>query len=195
MVPTSASNNESVAGFPESAYWKKLHAERNNLYQNPRIDLEQHKHQQCLRMSPVKYQSITTLLSTLIIHHLLEEIKTAKKLKKNGRIKKNKSGGNVEYTQSIMINRGHVCPEFLTKHGLDALSEPVDCWMSPFWPRSADPGKFSVGLCTTDTNHKASLMHAGTGGLIYNWFTNFTVDEIQKYQGIHIVQGLSPSPG
>jgi hypothetical protein len=65
-----------------------------------------------------------------------------------------------------VITRGRVRPEFLSKHGPDALSDPVE-WMSPFWPRMAEPGKFSVAQCTTNSNFKASLMHAGPGGTTY----------------------------
>jgi hypothetical protein len=185
-VPAPVPEDEVVGGFPESAYWKQLHAEEQPVPEpNNRFG--------AARAPTVpEDESSEGPVNTNFAEHFdrppfIGGIKTAKR-QTNGRLKKD------EYTVST-ISKGRVRQESLAKHGLGAFSDPVD-WMAPFWPRSADPGKFSIGLCTTNSNHKASLINAGPSGLIYySRFTNFTVDEIQKFQGIHIAQGLTHHRG
>jgi hypothetical protein len=186
----STGTNKPVAGFPETAYWKELKAEEQvvpepeNRFQFARAPTVPEDESSEV---PVK----NNFAERFDREPFIGGIQSPKKLK-NGRTRKDEYGNEMDFEKTV-ITRGRVRPEFLSTHGLDALSDPVE-WMSPFWPRIAEPGKFSVAQCTTNSNLKASLMHAGPGGTTYPKFAPFTVDEIQKFMGIQIAQGLSPSP-
>jgi hypothetical protein len=195
QIPATSKPAKRVGGFPETAYWEELKAEvevvpePDNRFKSARAPTVPEDESSSV---PVK----NNFAERFDREPFVGGIKSPKKMK-NGRTKKRQqqeieNENEVEFSHTV-IKRGRVRPEFLHKHGLGRYSEPVE-WLSPFWPRTADPGKFSVSQCATHSNIKASLMNAGPGGTTYPKFTPFTVDDIQKFQGIQITQGLSPSP-
>lgn len=87
--------------------------------------------------------------------------------------------------------------EFLKKHRLTYHSDPVE-FVDAFIPWEANPYSnkhFSLSQSTTFTNTKAQLANAGKGGTFYRDYQgDFTVNETRQHLGLHIWNGLAPSP-
>ena len=99
--------------------------------------------------------------------------------------------------------------DFLKKHGLNEKSHPMN-WLNYILPLTAEDNlediaavdakgdgktKFSVANWTKYTNSKAYLAGAGEPGNIYAGnFTPFNDDDIRKFIGVLVLDGLAPSP-
>ena len=106
-----------------------------------------------------------------------------------------KKGGGVRKTATgqimmSVIDREKGCPnpDFLTKHGLDTSSSPVD-WLEPFLPT------LLWGQWTSYSNRKALLANAGNPGFSYPDFTGFTVAQLKQFVGLYILHGIAPGLG
>ena len=86
---------------------------------------------------------------------------------------------------------------FVFDNELGFNSRPAD-WLEAFLPlkRGRDTPSKLVTLqdLTAWTNTKALLANAGMGGGKYKDFKAFTLKETRSFLGLHILQGLSPSP-
>ena len=102
--------------------------------------------------------------------------------KKGGGVRKTATGQI--WTSTIAREKGCPNPDFLTKHGLDTSSSPVD-WLEPLlW-----------GQWTSYSNRKALLANAGNPGFSYPDFTGFTVAQLKQFVGLYILHGIAPGLG
>jgi hypothetical protein len=102
--------------------------------------------------------------------------------------------------------KGRVKEEFIRKHNLTTQSAPQDWLVRAFLPDEYEAKKcgdmrqntntmcFRLEKWCSYTNLKAVLSNAGTEGHIYPDWTPFTQTEIEMHLGLHILNGLSPSP-
>lgn len=184
------SKPKKLTGFPEGAFWKEL---------QPNSDVvPEPVHEFKSARAPTVPESESHEVP--VKHNFLEDFDrqpfigsiVSPKKGRNGKYKHDIDGNCIDFKNEI-INKGRIRSKFVQLHGLSAVSTPVQ-WMDPFWPRKAVTGKFSISQCAINSNLQATLNNAGPGGTTYPKFTSFSVDELQKFMGIQIVQGLSPSP-
>lgn len=102
--------------------------------------------------------------------------------------------GNFQYDNTITTDTV-VNIDFIVKHRLGTNSHPAE-WFGAFFPvkKMNRNDKFSVEQMTTWTNSKARAYNAGPGGTNYPTFTDFTVNEIKKFNALYLLNGLCPRP-
>ena len=110
------------------------------------------------------------------------------------------NNGQTVWTEQF-TNEGGPKAEFLFENGLNVNSTPQD-WLMAFLPlydgTSRCPDRES-NVCFSHkwakfTNMKAVQMGAGVQGGYYPSFVPFTYNEIERFIGLYILQGLNPSP-
>ena len=189
-VATALNRPKPLVGFPDTAYWKELKPQ-------DAVVTEPTNRFAAARAPTVPEDES----STIPVKHNFAEVfdrapflgsSRSPRKQKNGRFRQDSNGEYSDFSKTV-LSKGCVHHAFLRKHNLDALSHPAD-WMAPFWLRKSTNGRFSVGQCTTNSNLKATLMNAGKGGLSYADFTDFNVDEMQKFMGVQVAHGLCPTP-
>ena len=101
----------------------------------------------------------------------------------------------------IVKLKGAPKPEFLEEHGLDDESTPQE-WFKAFLPvfdgttnnpRQSNTPYWTHHWCNY-TNRKVMMLGAGVPGGVYPSWKPFSYDEIERFIGIYILQGLKPSP-
>ena len=117
-----------------------------------------------------------------------------------------RAGARVEVKPRVM---GGPNKDFLKKYGLNEKSHPMD-WLNAILPltqkgnleeiqdidvKGDGISKFSVSNWTSYTNAKAMLSRAGEKGHIYkDKWKDFNDDDIRKFLGTLVIDGLAPLP-
>mmetsp|Transcript_45772 Transcript_45772/g.89440 ORF Transcript_45772/g.89440 Transcript_45772/m.89440 type:complete len:97 (-) Transcript_45772:495-785(-) len=87
--------------------------------------------------------------------------------------------------------------EFIQQKGLTIHSKPHK-WFNVFCPRRILKTRGQHSFCVGDwcrwTNSRAVLLNAGPGGIMYQDFKPFAVDELYKYIGVYFLNGVSLLP-
>ena len=122
------------------------------------------------------------------------------KRKANGDFKKTRQG-KFDYeeraTEDMVVDL-----KFVKKHDLSLDSTPVE-WFEAFLPVKTEfrssvdsnrhfSNKFSLELCKTWTNAKATAV--GAGETVYRDFKPFTLLEIRQFIALYLFNGLAPKP-
>ena len=109
------------------------------------------------------------------------------------------NNGQTVWTEQF-TNQGGPKAEFLFKNGLNVNSISQDWLMAflPLYDGTACPDREN-NVCFSHkwakfTNMKAVQMGAGVQGGCYPSFIPFMYNEIERFIGLYIVQGLNPSP-
>ena len=115
-----------------------------------------------------------------------------------GRVLKDRLSGQYIYEEKE-IQKSVPNITFIKNHQLSYTSEPFE-WFNAFVPfkksrtQANRDGPWTIGEWTRNTNLKAMLSNAGSGGTIYKDFTLFTTFELMKHVGVYFLNGVSPSP-
>ena len=108
--------------------------------------------------------------------------------------------GKQQWEEKVSV-KGGLKMEFLLDNGLDENSTPQECFKAflPIYDGQTNNPTHSKTRYWTHrwanyTNLKAVLLGAGVQGGIYPSFTPFSYQEMERFVGLYILQGLNPSP-
>ena len=104
---------------------------------------------------------------------------------RNGRKKKNEDGNYIYGKRTL--DKGRVRDSFLNKYKIGESSELIDWFFAFLEPQ------LTSKWCTY-SNMKALLCNAGNVGQEYSNFKPFTLEEVQNFLGLYMLNGLVPSP-
>ena len=115
-----------------------------------------------------------------------------------GRVMKDRKSGEWIYTLKD-VKKSVPNMKFIKKYQLSYKSEPFE-WFDTFVPfkksrsESNQDESWTIGEWIRNTNLKAILSNAGSGGTIYKDFTPFTTFKLMKKVGLYFLNEVSPSP-
>ena len=108
---------------------------------------------------------------------------------------------NLYLKRRLMSCMGGPKTDFLLKHGLGKGSSLQE-WFNAFLPlydgTSSNPNQPKASCWSHQwanfLNMKSVILGAGVPGGIYPGFTPFSYEEIERFIGLYMLQGLNPSP-
>ena len=192
-------------GFSPLARWEYLEDKDESLdlkdelevdgikYRSPTIPREEFERTGVGNGGKEKFNFIRTIQRKQFIKKALLPKKDSK-----GRVMKDRKTGEWIYTLQE-VKKSVPNMKFIKKHRLSYKAEPFE-WFNAFIPfkksrsESNQDGSWTIGEWTRNTNLKAMLSNAGSGGTIYKDFTPFTTFELMKHVGLYFLNGVSPSP-
>ena len=192
----SARTNDDLKGFAATAWWKPLVPQEVAVPEPQNIVTTLHAptvSRQDASLLPQKHNFVE-----VFDHEPFVAKEKIPQFHRNGQPMLN--NGQTVWTEQF-TNEGGPNAEFLFENGLNVNSTPQD-WLMAFLPLYDGTARCSdreSNVCFSHkwakfTNMKAVQMGAGVQGGCYPSFLPFTYNEIERFIGLYILQGLNPSP-
>ena len=196
QVSTKSNQPQHIPGFMVGARWKPLipnavaviePTNASQLMHAPTIPADESS------FVPQKHDFVETFDR----HPFLGKTKVPKYHRNGRQVIVN---GNPQYIEQVKLQGGPKV-EFLQKNRLDENSSPQH-WFTSFLPvydgSTRNPNTVNSPCWTHRwalfTNMKAMSLGAGVPGGVYPNFKPFSYQEIERFIGLYVIQGLNPSP-
>jgi hypothetical protein len=112
-----------------------------------------------------------------------------------GKLMKKRNGEQL--MEMVVRSKGRANPDWLKKHKLTPSSKP-EKWIAALLPDKRLPSEPKQTISFNDwcsfTNKKAELQNAGEHGGIYPEWKRFSPEEIKRFIGLYLLNGLCPTP-